>query len=414
VDDESIEKKLVATGSSSGPPPSSGGFSSAGSPGAFGAAIAGAAAGVVSKLTGGLKREADPGGGNTAPAEATRPSKGQLADVDGGLGPLPEGYGASRIMLLPKDPQSAYAYWDVPQEAKQAIRNQGGLRLALRLADVTGLAAGKQAHNIQQFDCDELARDWHLAIPVSDRDYLVELGYVAQDGRWLVLTTSNPVRIPPAYPSDWDADQFLTLNWEVDLKGQTFVDLERSPQDPGAIGVMERVSSPGQTPGSISGPASPSSYIFPSGVGMEQLPTASGVSGNQSGVNWVGNMSGLNMPGLNMSGLNMSGAGLMGRTQSGAGLQPRQFWMVADAELIIYGATEPDANLSIAGQPVQLNSDGTFRLHMSFQDGNLDFPVLAVAADGQQTRAIHLTFERQTPDRRTNTRDEAIPEWPQA
>lgn len=102
----------------------------------------------------------------------------------------------------------------------------------------------------------------------------------------------------------------------------------------------------------------------------------------------------------------MSGVGF-----SASSIRPRQFWLVADAELIVYGATEPDAVVTIGGRPVQLNSDGTFRFQMSFQDGVIDFPIFAIAADGEQSRAVHLKFERETPERQTNTKEEAIPEW---
>jgi uncharacterized protein len=36
---------------------------------------------------------------------------------------------------------------------------------------------------------------------------------------------------------------------------------------------------------------------------------------------------------------------------------------------------------------------------------------LAVAADGEQTRSIRMDFNRETPTRNTNTKDEAIEEW---
>jgi hypothetical protein len=118
----------------------------------------------------------------------------------------------------------------------------------------------------------------------------------------------------------------------------------------------------------------------------------------------------------NVSGLNMSGIGL---TASGAGfmaseapIRPRQSWLVADAELIVYGATEPDATVTIGGRPIKLNPDGTFRFQMSFQDGLIDYPIMAVAADGEQTRSIHMKFNRETPSRRTNTKEEAVLEWP--
>jgi hypothetical protein len=104
----------------------------------------------------------------------------------------------------------------------------------------------------------------------------------------------------------------------------------------------------------------------------------------------------------------MSGVGF---SASAPPIRPRQFWLVADAELIVYGATEPDAIVTIGGRPVQLNPDGTFRFQMSFQDGLIDFPIMAVAADGEQTREVHLSFTRETPKRRTNTKEEAVQEW---
>ncbi len=129
------------------------------------------------------------------------------------------------------------------------------------------------------------------------------------------------------------------------------------------------------------------------------------------------------MAGLTMSGVGMSGVGMAGLTMSGVGMsgvgfsaslpviRPRQFWLVADAELIVYGATEPDATVTIGGRPIKLNPDGTFRFQMSFQDGLIDYPIMAVAADGQQMRSIHMKFVRETPERNTNTKEDAVQEW---
>ena len=62
-------------------------------------------------------------------------------------------------------------------------------------------------------------------------------------------------------------------------------------------------------------------------------------------------------------------------------------------------------------QVAKLNPDGTFRYQMSFQDGLIDYPIMAVAADGEQNRSIHMKFTRETPSRNTNTKDEAVLEW---
>jgi hypothetical protein len=337
---------------------------------------------------------------------------GVLAAVDADLAELPEGYGESRVVIMPRDPQWAYTYWDVPNEHKEDLRRQGGQQLALRLYDVTDISIDYQSpHSVQEYPCDELAREWYLPIPVSDRDYTVEMGYRCADGRWLVLARSAPVRVPPVYPSDWVEDHFVTVSWEEDLRGQTVLELVPPSQRMAAtttalnggtgnpihdqIFGMADTAEAQRSAGSLYGSMQQapiheeaiSSYVFPSGVGIWAVPTTSG---------------------LTMSGVGMSGIGF---GASAPPIRPRQFWLVADAELIVYGATEPDATVTIGGQPIKLNSDGTFRFQMSFQDGVIDYPIMAVAVDGEQTREVHMNFERETPSRRTNTKEEAVQEW---
>ena len=327
---------------------------------------------------------------------------GPFASVDHGLGELPEGYGESRIVLLPRDPQWSYTYWDIPNEHKKELRHQGGQQLALRLYDTTDISLEYQSpHSVQEYFCDELAREWYLPIPVSDRNYVVEIGYRCADGRWLILARSASVRIPPVYPSDWIDDTFATVDWEQDLRGQKVHELVPPSQRQGAMaggsqaspiydeifGQVESIEAQ-RVAGSLYGSMQQvpqqavSSYVFPSGMGMWAVPT--------------------------MSGLTMSGAGF---SASAPPVRPRQFWLVADAELIVYGATEPDATVTVGDRPIKLNPDGTFRFQMSFQDGLINYPIKAVAVDGEQTRSIHMKFNRETPSRHTNTKEEAVEEW---
>jgi hypothetical protein len=307
---------------------------------------------------------------------------------------------------MPRDPQWAYAYWDVPNEHKEELRRQGGQQIALRLYDVTDINLEYQApHSVQEYLCDELAREWYLPLPVSDRDYVLDIGYRCADGRWLVLARSAPVRVPPVYPSDWIEDIFVTVNWERELQGKTVYELvppskKQAVAATGDNAIYEQVFGMAKSAeamrvaGSLFGSMQQvpeqaiSSYVFPSGVGMWALPTVSGLS-----------MSGVGM---------MSGVGF---SASVPPVRPRKFWLIADAELIVYGATEPDATVTIGGRPIKLNPDGTFRFQMSFQDGLIDYPIVAVAADGEQQRSIHMKFNRETPSRHTNTKEEAVEEW---
>lgn len=334
---------------------------------------------------------------------------GNLASVDEGLADLPAGYGESRIVLMPRDPQWAYAYWDISNEHKEELRKQGGQQLALRIYDVTDIDLDKQsAHSLQEYPSDEMAREWYLPIPVSDRDYMIDIGYRCADGRWLTLARSARVHVPPVYPSDWIEDVFITVDFEEDLRGKTKYELvppAKKAPEPATNGnvngnaIYEQIfgmaesaeamrvagsifGSQHHVPGSMAPEQAISSYIFPSGVGMWALPTASGV--------------------------NMSGVGM---AASQPPERPRKFWLIADAELIVYGATEPDATVTIGDREIKLNPDGTFRFQMSFQDGLIDYPIKAVAVDGEQTRSIQMKFNRETPSRNTNTKEEAVLEW---
>ncbi len=355
-------------------------------------------------------------------SEETEENLEPLAAIDKSIGDLPSGYGESRIVLLPRDPQWAYVYWDVPHSQKEELRRQGGQQLALRLYDATDVNLDYQTpNNLQEYNSDELAREWYLPIPISDRDYVAELGYRCADGRWLVLTRSKVVHVPPVFQSEWVEDNFITVPWDQTLKGQTFFTLvppskkteleteesltysdDNSFDSYDEIFNIAREAEVQRISGSVYGSMqheagivaseSISSYVFPSGAGL-----FTGAAGA-----------------ISDSGINYSGLGLMssyGFFSSEAPMRPRQFWLVADAELIVYGATEPDASVTIGGRSVKLNADGTFRFHTSFQDGIQDYPIFAVAADGEQNRAIHMKFERQTLERRTNIKEEAIPEW---
>ncbi|MEH2051796.1 DUF4912 domain-containing protein [Nostoc sp.] len=340
---------------------------------------------------------------------------GSLADVDEGLADLPSGYGDSRIVLLPRDPQWAYTYWDVPNEHKEELRRQGGQQLALRIYDVTDINIEYQSpHSIQEYPADELAREWYLPVPVSDRDYVIDIGYRAADGRWLVLARSSRVHIPPVYPSDWIEDVFITVNFEEeDLRGKTQYELV-----PPAKKVAATATANGNTVVNNGNPIY--DQIFGLAESAEALRVAGSIFGSQHQVPGLARpeqaLSSYIFPsgvGLWASGLTASGAGMsgVGFSASAVPVRPRKFWLIADAELIVYGATEPDATVTIGGRPIKLNPDGTFRFQMSFQDGLIDYPILAVAADGEQTRSIQMKFNRETPSRNTNTKEEAVLEW---
>jgi hypothetical protein len=293
-----------------------------------------------------------------------------------GIGPgfAPE---ASEVVFLPRDPQWAYCFWTVSEPDRQRAEAAGANGLCLRLADVTGLSDLQgHPHALQELVVDAAASEWFLPVPLPGRDYRVELGYRLRGGGWYSLAFSAVARVPDAEPSASIADAFIPFTLDAPLSG--------TPE------------------------------LIPSGgVEHERLYQRSTVTAQRS--RRVGSevLHELDLADRD-GGLSDSGAGLWasGRSESGSGLvRSRSFWLVADAELIIYGATEPTATLSIGDRVVPLNEDGGFRMHVPFPDGQQSYPIQAVAADGEQNRSITMNFERRTPHARVNRREEAVEEW---
>jgi hypothetical protein len=74
----------------------------------------------------------------------------------------------------------------------------------------------------------------------------------------------------------------------------------------------------------------------------------------------------------------------------------RKFWFQLDAELIVYGATEPHAKVTLQGDPIKLRPDGTFTVRYSLPDSRQIIPAVAMSADGVEERKIVLAVERNT------------------
>jgi hypothetical protein len=224
---------------------------------------------------------------------------------------------------------------------------------------------------------DNHASEWFLPVPVDGRDYRVELGFRLRNGGWYSLAFSAVAQVPALEPSQRVADAFVPFSLDQPLQ-----------------------------------PAASPEVTFGGGVAHEQIyqiATAAGTRSRRVGSEVLHELD-ASQQGL----LNDSGAGVWasGRSESGSGLvRQRSFWLVADAELIVYGATDPSASLFIGDQQVPLSSDGTFRVHVPFRDGEQLYPIRAIAADGEQERSIRLEFERRTPEARVNRREDAVAEW---
>jgi hypothetical protein len=67
-----------------------------------------------------------------------------------------------------------------------------------------------------------------------------------------------------------------------------------------------------------------------------------------------------------------------------------------DAELIVFGKTDPTASVMVSGHPVKLQSDGAFTVRMELPDKRQVLPVTAETRDGLRQRTTVIAVERNT------------------
>jgi hypothetical protein len=72
------------------------------------------------------------------------------------------------------------------------------------------------------------------------------------------------------------------------------------------------------------------------------------------------------------------------------------FCFELDTELVVYGVTNPDAHVTLRGEPVRLQPDGTFSVRFSLPERRQVLPVVASSGDGVEERTIVLAVERNT------------------
>jgi hypothetical protein len=241
-----------------------------------------------------------------------------------------------------KDPWWLYAYWEIQPQVERQARHQlspdehQGLHSILRVYDVTGRDFPAQAAN-HWFDIplSGMANQWYIHANTPNRSFLVDIGLRTKSGRFLTLARSNQVTTPRFGPSEIVDEEWMTSEGDYwKLFGLTAgIGMGASP---GALkALLERkMFSPG---------------LFSPGLfSPVRIPKARG------------------------------------------------FWFWVDAELIVHGATDSKATVTLQGQPIKLRPDGTFSVRMALPEGTHTIPVEATSPDGVEVRTITPIVARRT------------------
>ncbi|MBI6545921.1 MAG: DUF4912 domain-containing protein [Cyanobacteria bacterium NC_groundwater_1444_Ag_S-0.65um_54_12] len=323
----------------------------------------------------------------------------ELLSVDEGLGELPGSYDENRAILLVRDPAWSYVYWDLSRATFERAQQGGDWRQLLRVQELSGPEG--QAAYFFDVTVPREARSWYLRLPGDGRRYRVEVGLQQRGGGHILVAVSNAVETPRGQISEQIADQFITLpDDEEKLLGA-----KAAPQTALPPVVEWRVpeastlgmSSTEPPPAPVPLDAFAEGYPVPAEGWAQQALAWRGAPWSGAGP-WAPERP-ASQPGRQDSSWGSHAVGSWswpGASEARLGPQEKDFWLVADAELIVYGATEPDAKVTLRGQQIKLRPDGTFSFRFYLPNGQHPIPIRAINAAADDERMITITVSRET------------------
>ncbi len=250
-----------------------------------------------------------------------------------------------RMVVMVRDPYWLHVYWELTRaavtRAKAAMGQYWhGARPILRLYEVSRNGTTNSARTVlRDISIHGGVSNWYIDVQDPPKSFQIDVGYSGAADKFFCLATSNVVTTPQAGSAD-DFDQ----NWaEVAKDFDRIYAMSGGYQDQNGNGDLKAVFEE-----QIRRPmGSPMSTKF--GLGAAAAP------GEQRELNFE-----------------------------------------VDTELIVHGATDPDAHVTLRGEPVHLRSDGTFAVRFALPNRRHVLPVVASSGDGVEQRTIVLAVDRNT------------------
>lgn len=321
------------------------------------------------------------------------------------LGDLPESYGTKRLFLTARDPYWLFAYWDLSwHQFMDAARAAHDGKVFLEVSDATG-------NRVQQVQINEHSRNWYLHVSQADATYSARLGYYDHDGGFVAVSNSGTAKTPRD-GLHWRTDtQFATIPFNFTFKellemirahikdGEDLGDALARLQDEGfdlpfkpgtrKLGREEQEELLGYLAGDFG------KRLWRGSEEITESLRKRLEESTSSGGEWLGARgasSGVISGSESVT--SFGGSESVSSFSSPFGGGERNFYMHVNAELIIYGGTDPDAKVRIDGQEIQLRPDGTFSYHWVLPDGKFHIPIEATSPDHVETRSALLSFLR--------------------
>jgi hypothetical protein len=254
---------------------------------------------------------------------------------------IPQDYNDTKVVLMVRDPYWLYSYWGVSQETRNwisgAIKPWEEISLVLRVYDITNCNFdGSNSNYFFDININPGTNNWYIHVGGPNRAFCVDLGFIQDNGNFYTIARSNIVNTPRDNVSEVIDEEWMVI--ESDFRK------------------------------------------------LYQLTAGAGNSSAELVESLIKRLE------------REMGSQAISSMSSPSKLPPRErkFWFILNTELIVYGATEPDATVKVQGQPIQLRPDGTFTLRFALPDGVQHIPVEALSNDGIDTITITPTVQKQT------------------
>jgi len=318
---------------------------------------------------------------------------------------LPESYGTKQLFLTARDPRWLFAHWDFSLEQIRELNVhavEGHLALRVFDGDFTNAP-------LDEIQVHPESRNWFVPVPRGAARYVAELGYRNHRRHWVTVAQSSATITPPDSLSDDGSVRFATIPYDIPFALLVSNVKAAVREHVPLVEALEQLRAQGHPdlPGG--------NQVAGSWTPAQEEALAGVISLDHSHRIWIGSLEITELIRRRLQKeISSIGAGQLGLTSSlgsafgvssqagsvsspfGGAQRRRGFWFNVNAELIIYGATEPDATVTIGDRKIKLRPDGSFSFRFALPDGDYRLPAAAHSADGEETRSADLRFQRKT------------------
>lgn len=249
---------------------------------------------------------------------------------------------SDRIILIVRDPYWLQAYWEITKATVDRVRvalaeHWFDTKPVLRLLEVQSDTSSGAESMVREIPIHGGVRNWFVDVAEPPKSYRIALGYATSSGKFFLIAKSNTITTPSADHEAFD------LSWsDIQNDHKKFYALSGG-------------------------------YSGKTVHGNDELQTVFEEKMRRP----------MNVPTFVQMGSGFGGLG-------------REFDFEVDAHMVVHGKANPNANVTLAGEPVKLRSDGSFTVKMELPDKRQVLPIVASSRDGTQRRTTVLAVERNT------------------